>query len=68
MISHIFRRTVCMFMGEIHSNFTHSGVVILWMVNGCNGLSLCLEWRGEVSLSSDVTLPVDPCVAAWPYS
>ena len=29
-----------MFMAEIYSNFTHSGVVIFWMVNGCNGLNL----------------------------
>jgi len=29
-----------MVVAEIHSNLGHSGVVILWMVNGCNGLNL----------------------------
>ena len=29
-----------MVIAEIHSNLDHSGVVILWMVNGCNGLNL----------------------------
>jgi hypothetical protein len=29
-----------MVMAEIHSNLGHSGVVILWMVNVCNGLNL----------------------------
>jgi hypothetical protein len=29
-----------MVIAEIHSNLDHSGVVILGMVNGCNGLNL----------------------------
>ena len=34
-----------MVMTEIHSNLGHSGVVILSMVNGCNGLNLLAHMR-----------------------
>ena len=37
-----------MVIAEIHSNLDHSGVVILWMVNGCNGLNLmAYSWSGQ---------------------
>ena len=37
-----------MVMAEIHSNLGQSGVVILWMVNVCNGLNLmAYRWPGQ---------------------
>jgi len=39
-----------MVIAEIHSNLDHSGVVILWMVNGCNGLNLMAYRRPGQSI------------------
>ena len=39
-----------MVIAEIRSNLDHSGVVILWMVNGCNGLNLMAYRRPGQSI------------------
>ena len=39
-----------MVIAEIHSNLDHSGVVILWMVNGCIGLNLMAYRRPGQSI------------------
>ena len=39
-----------MVIAQIHSNLDHSGVVILWMVNGCNGLNLMAYRRPGQSI------------------
>ena len=35
-------------IADVHSNLNHYGVVILQMVNGCNGLNLmAYSWSGQ---------------------
>ncbi len=43
-----------MVMAEIHSNVGHSGVVILWKVNVCNGVNLMAYRRPGQSVKRHI--------------